>query len=231
MKVYKEREKGSISLTVVYNPDVSKEYQDLVLRDLSNISDVFLVFPKSEIIKKRLRKFSNLYGATYYGIQEGSESVSDLIWEALKYGKELGGGYLGYFVIENNKILQRERLEDIKRLGDSLIESSIWQSRRLALPVLRSIYELPDKWWNKYLAGLKTDPRNEISRMYESHETDDQVLFLREITLTKLEDYFKKNKVYRDSFKESNFGTFISSAVERICPNTKINIRIQDAKT
>lgn len=231
MRVYKERSKTKTTLTVVYNPQVPGEEEDGLLRELQSVTDIFFIFPKEETLKKRLRKFSNLYGATYYGIQEGSETESDLVYEALTYGKELGGGYLGYFIIPDNIKLSKESLSDINRLGSSLIETSIWKSHRSTLQEFRSIFEIPDTWWSKFWRYLKIDPRNEISRMFESHHTEDPVMFLREITLDRLEAYFKDNKIYRESFKESEIGTFLSSAIERICPETKINVRIRDAKT
>ena len=232
MKTYKEKEKKNITLTVIYNPRISCEKESWVLKKLGKVTDLFFIFPKAERRTRNLRKFSNLYGATYYGVQE-KETEEELIWTALEYGQVLGGGYLGYYVVEGTlERLGEEHIQVLNNLAAGFIETSVWTSFELCWEDLKEVYEYRggsflERIWRVLWEGVVKD----IQGMYISHTSTDPIIFLRDLTLEKIGAYFKENPVYKESFKESSFYTMISSATERICPESKINIEVKDAKT
>lgn len=232
MKTYKEKEKGNITLTVVYNPKISCEKESWVLKELRKVTDLFFIFPKAEGKTRNLRKFSNLYGATYYGVQE-KETEEELIWTALEYGQVLGRGYLGYYVVDGTLgRLGEEHIRVLNNLAAGFIETSVWTSLELSWEDLKEIYEYQgrsflEKVWRVLWEGVTKD----IQGMYSSHTSIDPIIFLRDSTIEKIGAYFKENPVYKESFKESSFYTMISSVTERVCPESKINIEVKDAKT
>lgn len=232
MKTYKEKDKGNITLTVIYNPKITEEKESWVLKELSKVTDLFFIFPKAEKRTRNLRKFSNLYRATYYSIQE-KETEEELIWTALEYGKELGGGYLGYYVIEGTlDRISEEHINTLNNLAAGFIETSVWTSLELGWERLKDIYEYSGKSyleriWEIIVDGVTKD----IQGMYSSHTSTDPIIFLRDQTLEKIDEFFKGNPVFKESFRESSFYTMISSATERVCPETKTNIEVKDAKT
>ena len=230
MKTFKEREKRSkTTLTVILDPLVKNQEESTLLKLLGDRTDLFFVFSKDWTKNKKPAKFSKIYGATYFGLQEEKETEVNLIWEALDYGREFGEGYLGYFVVLNN--LSPDYLNSISSLGESLIETSVWFSEELGWEYLSSIYEDKRGKVRRFLEDLISSPLNDLYKSYESKTTNDSIIFLREVTIIKLEEYFNENSFYRESFNHSEFKTFISSTVDQICPETKININIRDAKT
>jgi hypothetical protein len=232
MITFKKLNKSKTTLTIVVNPEINNETGDEALKNIVQKSDLFLIFTDDWAINKNPLKFSNLYEATYYGLPERKkETVVELIWQALDYGRELGGGYLGYFIVlEDLNNINRINIDSIEKLGRSLIESSVWKSERLNWEELRTLYTDNRGKMKKAIDSIVKSPMIDIYRSFEKETTNDQIIFLRESTLIKLEEYFKENKFYRDSFKYSTFKRFISSAVSKICPETKINVEIKDAK-
>ena len=231
MITFKELIKSKTTLTIVVDPKINNETGNENLRNIIKRSDLFLIFTKNWSINKSPLKFSNLYGATYYGLQEKKETIVELIWQALDYGRELGGGYLGYFIILNDlDNINEINIDSIEKLGMSLIESSVWRSEKLNWEELKELYTDNRGKIKRIIDSIVKDPIIEIYRSFENETTNDQIIFLRESTLVKLEEYFKKNKYYQDSFKYSTFKRFISSSVSKICPETKLNIEIKDAK-
>lgn len=228
MKTYKEKKRSSTTMTVILDPIVLTQEDSLLLKSISEQTDIFFIFTRDWTKHKKPAKFSKLYGATYWGIQERTESQVNLIWEALDYGREFGEGYLGYFVAL--KPLDQSSLVPISSLGASLIETSVWSSEELDVEYLRNIYEDKRGRIRKFIEDLIFGPLKDLYHSYESTTTTDSVIFLREITLKRLEDYFKENELYRKTFDNSNFGTFITSATDYICPGTRINVKIENAK-
>lgn len=231
MKTYKEKDKKNITLTIIYNPKITEEKDSWILKELSKVTDLFFLFPKIERRVRNLRKFSNLYGATYYGVQE-KETAEEQIWTALEYSKELGGGYLGYYVVEGTLgNIEEEHIQTLNKLAAGFIETSVWTSIELGWRDLKEIYEYSDNSLLVRLLKILWDGvTKDIQGMYNSHTSIDPIIFLRDQTLEKIDSYFKENPVYKESFKESNFYTMISSATERICPESKTNIEVKNAK-
>ena len=229
MKTYKEQDRSSTTMTVILDPLIRNQEDSTLLKSLSERTDIFFVFSKAWMKNKKPPKFSKLYGATYYGTQEGSESEVNLIWTVLDYGREFGNGYLGYFVVLGE--LSQDILDPVANLGGSLIETSVWSTEELGWEYLKSIYEDQRGKIKRIIEDLAFGPLKDLYHSYESDTTKDSVIFLREITLVRLEDYFRENELYRRTFDYSDFGTFISSVSNRVCPETRINVEIKNAKT
>ena len=228
MKVYKEKQESKGTITIIYDPIVNTDSYDIMLKKLSEITDLFFVFSKRRSLEIKTRKFSNLYEATYYGIQENDESESTMIYTALDYAREIGKSYLGFFILLGE--IGEEFFPSIGQLGGSLIENSVWSKRRLDRQEIQEIYREDKTPCERMLDIFSFNQKKDISRMFETYTTDDKILFLREITLIKLDESFKSFPLYRRSFEKSSFQTFITSSVERFCPETLLNTEIINAK-
>ena len=221
MKVYKLKDTTETGVVIVNISSKISESLHQILEKLSG--DLFLIFPES--ITKTIDpiKFSRLYGATWYGIYK--EDIVSGVWGALDYLEELTK-YTSYSVLQSSFLLSNSVLKALQRLQYSGIETSVFGSRELTREEKEKLYTIKPRlieiafgWRFKFFL-----PKNSTG-MYSKRTTQDQLLFLRPISIKKMREIISPEILH--SFYGLGVGSFLASIIPE---DTHINMKIDEAK-
>lgn len=221
MKVYKLRENKETGVSVVNIKSKNlTNSEDEILTKCPG--DLFLIFP--EFITNYIdpMKFSNLYGATWYGVYK-NDSVFGF-WDAIDYLESLTK-YTSISVIDSRVWLWKNLYGILEKLQYSGIETSVFKSRELTKEEKSCIYTIKPKIFElafgiRYKWFGKKDNIGAYSRM----TLTDPIMFLRPSSIQGIRD--KLTPEILKSFKGLGIGSLISSLIP---PETYINVNIDEA--
>ena len=205
MKVYKLDKEKQPGVVVVWcgtcNITDSIHYE---LLELKKDFDLFFVFNPRLSPNINTKKFSTLYQATWYAITDENQSLGML--DVLDYLQELSI-YAAFNVtsIEYFPISKLD-IEALKSLQVSPIETSVFKKFNLGCKEFKQIY---------------MDLGDNNKGMYSSYSTNENILFIRPISIRKI---LKNSKEVLLSFEDINIYTTISSLIP---PETHFNNTIQ----
>lgn len=226
MKLYYTNKSQKTSVvSIIINPEINSEEDHIKLLNITRTTDTLFLFSQNKVNRK---KFSNLYRATFYAIPEQGQTETEYVWETLEYIKELES-YNGICLIRN---MREINLENLKKLGESIIETSIWKPQPLTWKEMMDIYKLPDSKFKKFpLIYSFLCREKDNTKMNTSHTTQDSMMFFRYSTISKLQDFFKQYPEYIESFRISPYEEFLTSSVMQICPESLLKTVVKNAET
>ena len=208
MKVYKINDQKNIGVTIIYiNSEVSEKDHENILK-IYGISDIAFVFSKSRCKFISPKKFSSLYGATFFGIGDSDDEMSE-VWNLLDYLHELTK-YNSYSIVLQKDLgnIGNKELSGLKDLQGSLIESSVFTWRSLSNNEFQEIYSYPRK---KLKIFGYSYPKEDLHGVYSKYTTEDLILFIRPISITRLKEIFTPEDIA--TFKGSGIKTMLSSII------------------
>lgn len=221
MKVYKLKTSTEPGVVII---DInSKNLTESEHRLLTRLpGDLFLIFNESITKDIDPGKFSNLYGATWYGIYKGNKIYG--VWEALDY-LEAVTEYTSISVVTGSWWLGEKASESLRKLQYSGIETSVFESRDLTKEEKAEIYVLkPNIFELAFGLRFKWYRKNDDRGLYSKRTTSDLILFLRPSSIQKMREKISPKVLH--SFVGLGIGSFLSSMIPS---ETYINININGA--
>lgn len=228
MKVYKINDKKKTGVVILYiNSKITNIEHENILR-LSAKSDLIFVFPKcqSKIISPK--KFSYLYGAVFYGLGDWNDEATEL-WEMIDYIHELTK-YYSYSIILQEDLgeLDKNEINSIERLQNSILETSVYTWRNLGNQELQKLYTLPRKQLKIWKYSFSFPGYLGSQGMYSKYKTEDRVLFIRPISISRLKDDLRhESPDILATFKGSGIKVMLPSLIPL---DTNLNLNIKNAK-
>lgn len=228
MKVYKINDKKKTGVVILYiNSKITNIEHENILR-LSAKSDLIFVFPKcqSKIISPK--KFSYLYGAVFYGLGNWNDEATE-IWEMIDYVHELTK-YYSYSIILQEDLgeLDKNEINSIERLQNSILETSVYTWRNLENQELQKLYTLPRKQLKIWKYSFSFPGYLGSQGMYSKYKTEDRVLFIRPISISRLKDDLRhESPDILATFKGSGIKVMLPSLIPL---DTNLNLNIKNAK-
>lgn len=228
MKVYKINDQKKAGVSIIYiTSGVTDTEHENILR-LSAKSDLIFVFPKNQTKRISPKKFSYLYGAVFYGLGGWNDEATE-IWEMIDYVHELTE-YYSYSVIlqEDLEGLDKNEVSSIERLQNSILETSVYTWRNLENKELQKLYTLPRKQLKFWKYSFSFPGYLGSQGMYSKYKTEDRVLFLRPISISRLKDDLKHGSPdILATFKGSGIKVMLPSLIPL---DTNLNLNIKNAK-
>ena len=221
MKVFKLKESSEPGVVVIDIRSKLSEIEDKTINKLPG--DLFFLFPESILKNINPEIFSNLYGATWYGIYKDDKVLG--IWEALDYLESITT-YTSMSVVTSFYWIGDEIIGPLQKLQYSGIETSVFESRELNKEEKEKLYLIPPKITEiAFGVRFKWPGKKMIHGKYSRKTSADQILFLRPNSIRKMRENMSPEIIH--SFKGLGIGSFISSLIP---PDTYINIKINEAK-
>ena len=227
MKVFKIGNKKTAGIVVIYVTSRLTDLEHENILKLASKTDLAFVFPDHITKDIDVKKFSYLYGAVYYGLSPDNDEALG-IWNILDYLHELSG-YYSYSVIlqEDLEELEDQDFTSIYRLQNSILETSVFTRRTLTNQELQDIYVLPRKQIKIWKYSISLPGYSNVLGMYSKFKTQDRVMFIRPISLTRIKKDF--------NFSPDILATFRGSGIKVLLPSlipvkTYLNLTIQNAK-
>lgn len=222
MKVFKLKKETEPGVTIIeVRSELLSASEDKLLGSLPG--DLFLVFPRSVTSGIDPEKFSNLYGATWYGVGDGDEVTR--FWEALDYLESLSK-YTSMSIVRERFWIPSETLEALKRLQYSLLEKSVFDSQELGGDEKAEIYTIKPRLleilfgYRFRLPGKKTK-----TGLYSRRSSRDNIFFLRPQSVSGIREILSPDILH--SFSGLGIGSFLASMIP---PETHLNSKIDEAK-
>ena len=228
MKVYKINDQRKTGVVIIYITSKITDIEHENILRLSAKSDLIFVFPKSQTKKISPKKFSYLYGAIFFGIGSWNDEATE-IWEMIDYVHELTE-YYSYSVVLQKDLgdLDKVDINSIERLQNSILETSVYTWRNLENQELQKLYTLPRKQLKFWRYSISFPGYLGSQGMYSKYKTEDKVLFIRPISISRLKDDLKHNS-------PNTLATFKGSGIKIMLPSlipldTNLNLNINNAK-
>lgn len=184
--------------------------------------DIFLIFPESITRVIDPYKFSNLYGATWYGVYKGDEVNG--FWGALDYLESLTK-YTSFSVFTTKYFIKDEIYKTLERLQYSGIETSVFKSRDLSMEEKANLYTIKPKIYElAFGVRFKRYGKNSDKGSYSRSKATDPILFLKKNSIRDI------RKKLSPKILHSFYGLGIESLIASlITPETYINVNIDEA--
>lgn len=221
MKVYKINDTKEPGVVVIKVGGVLSEIEHKMISEMPG--DLFFIFPKIITQTINPEKFSNLYGATWYGIYE--EDDVNGFWEAFDYIESITK-YLSVSAVLKNYMVRDSELKSLRNLQYSGIETSVFSSRDLTRKEKENIYLIKPRIIDLVFGWrFKVFGSSDNKGTYSKHITEDSLIFLRPRSINEIRKNLSQDILH--SFYGLGPWSFIASLIPK---ETYINLKVDETK-